>query len=289
MKIFNIILAATLLSGVAFAQNQKSESSIQLSFSKKTDNSKVVSALVMEKNKANKFVPAINAHVSFYAKREKDMVLITRLISDMKGKTDVGLPNDLPLDADRFFTIVVKVENDSLYEDAEENLHLKDVNLTIKFNQQHDTTRAVTAIVTEIASDGNVKPVKDIPINFYVQRLFGVMPAADDHAVNTDEKGIAVYSYPKGIPGDTAGIITVVAMIEGNDTYGTVESKTTRDFGKIVPVDKDPFPRALWSPHAMWGLITTLTILYGGVWSSYIFMAFQLRKIKKEGELEINN
>ena len=288
MKIFNTTTAAILFCGVSFAQAQKSESSIQLSFSKKTDNSKTISALVNAKNKDKKFIPARNAHISFYAKKEKELVLITKSITDGRGKTTATLPKDIPLDADHFFDITVKVENDSAYENAEENLHLKDANLTIKLNQ-HDTSRTVTAIVSETGTDGNVKAVKDVPIKFYVQRLFGKMPAADDCTVNTDEKGEAVFSYPKGIPGDTLGNITVVAMIEDNDTYGTIESKSICDFGKIVPLEKDPFPRAIWGAHAQWGLIITLSILYGGVWSSYIFMAFQLRKIKKEEELTSNN
>lgn len=288
MKITNIIFAAAIFCGVSFAQAQKSESSIQLSFLKKTDNSKVVSALVNAKNKDKKFIPARNAHISFYSKKEKELVLITKAITDGRGKTNAILPQDIFLDADHFFDIIVKVENDSLYENAEENLHLKDVNLTIKLNQ-HDTARIVTAIVSETGADGDTKAIKDVPVKFYVVRLFGKMPASDDNTVNTDEKGMAVFAFPTGIPGDTAGNITIAAMIEDNDTYGTVESTSSCDFGKIVPLEKDPFPRAIWGAHAQWGMIISLSILYGGVWSSYIFMAFQLRKIKKEEESTINN
>ena len=78
-------------------------------------------------------------------------------------------------------------------------------------------------------------------------------------------------------------------MIEDNDSYGTVESKSSTNWGVVVPLEKDPFPRAIWGAKAQWGMIITLTILYGGVWSSYIFMAFQLRKIKKEENLTTNN
>ena len=288
MKITRITLAAVLFCGVSFAQAQKAESSLQLSFSKQTDNSKTVSALVMGKKSGEKFKPASNAHVSFYAQKEKELVLLSKTVSDDRGKTTLTLPKDLPLDADRFFGITVKVENDDAFENSEEKLKLKDVNLSLKLNP-HDTARVATATVTEITAEGTEKAIKDVSINFYVQRLFGKMPAAEDHTVKTDEKGIAVFSFPKGIPGDTAGSMTVLAMIEDNDSYGTVESKSSTNWGVVVPLEKDPFPRAIWGAKAQWGMIITLTILYGGVWSSYIFMAFQLRKIKKEENLTTNN
>ena len=283
-----IIVCATLLLIVSFAQAQKSASSIQLSFSKKTDNSKIVSALVSGKNKAGKFFPTQNAHVNFYLKKDGDLVLIKKTTTDAAGHTSAALPKELPLDAERYFGVTVKVENDEVLDDAEEELRLKDVHLSLKLNPQ-DTSRTATALVTETAADGTEKPVKDIAVNFYVQRLFGVMPAADEHSANTDDKGEASFSYPKGIPGDTVGKMTIVAMIEDNDTYGTVESKSPCTWGKIVPLDKDPFPRALWGSHAKWPMIILLSCLYGGVWFCYFFMFYQLRKIKKEEQLTINN
>jgi hypothetical protein len=290
LKTTIIAAAVLLLFRMETLQAQKAESSIQLSFIKKNDNSKLVSALVMGKNKNNKFLPAVKAHISFYISKEKELVLLSRTTTDGSGKTSVTLPKNLPLDADRFFDITVKLENDEAYEDADEQLHLKEVDLTTTLNQL-DTARIVTATVTELTADGSVKAIKDVPVNFYVQRLFGNMPAAEDHTVNTDEKGSAVFIFPKNVPGDTVGNITIVSMIEGNDTYGTVESKKACMWGKAIPLEKDPFPRAMWAPRAPWALIITLTTLYGGVWSAFFFMFLQLRKIKKEGDLtvKINN
>lgn len=276
-----ILACAGLFIAVSFAHAQKSESSIQLSFSKRTDNSKTVKALVMGKNKKDKFIPAKNAHVGFYFQKDKELILITRSCTDGGGKTSATLPKELPLDADRYFSITVKVENDDVYGNSEESLRLKDVNLTIKLDP-HDTTRIVTATVMETGADGTEKAVKDIAINFYAQRLFGIMPAAEDHTVNTDEKGIAVFSFPKSIKGDTAGNMTVAAMIEDNDIYGTVESKSPTSWGVILSPEKDPFPRSMWGVKAPFPLIITLSILFGGIWFTYFFMFFQLRKIKKE-------
>ncbi len=283
-KILNRILAFTLaFSFVLTAHAQKSESSITLSFIKKADNSKIVSALVMGKKEGGKFQPAQNANINFYYEKDKELVLITKSMTDGHGNAKISLPKEMAVDAEQFFTVTAKVENDKVLEDAEEHIRLKDVVLTVKLNPQ-DTSRTATAKVTEATTDGSEKPVKDVAINFYVKRLFGIMPAAEEHSVTTGENGEAVFSYPKGIPGDTAGNITVVAMIEDNETYGSVESKTPCTWGKIVPLDPNPFPRATWSAHAPWGMIITLGLLYGGVWFCYFFMFFQLRKIKKEGD-----
>src|ERR1035437_4115649 len=147
MKITIITLAIALFCGVSFAEAQKSESSIQLSFLKKADNSKIVSAFVMGKKEGGKFLPARNAHISFYVKNDKGLDLLTRTLTDGRGKTDVALPKDVPLDADGFFNVTVKLENDSVFEKSQEELKLKDVNLAMKLNQ-HDTARIITATVT---------------------------------------------------------------------------------------------------------------------------------------------
>ncbi len=294
MKKYTIIKKTSLaiaISGlfglITTAQDQsqpqgKSEAAIELSCYKKADMSKTAVALITAKNKDGKFVPVKNARVNFYVMHDKEQQLFKSKNTDSKGQALIVLQKDLPLDDSLYFTIVAKIENDSLYEDAQEQMHYKDAILTLNLNPQ-DTLQLVTAKVTETDKDGKEIPVKGAEVKFYVQRLFGFMPAAEENTITTDEEGEAAFSFPKNIPGDTTGVITIAARMEDNAQFGNVENKVNASWGTRLIVEKDPFPRALWEPYAPIPLILTVSILFGGVWCVYFFIFFQLRKIKKEG------
>lgn len=286
------ITFAGLFYSIVTAQDQsqtqgKNEATIQLSYYKKADMSKIAVAII-KKKEDGKFVFAKDAKVDFYVIHNNEQRLLKSVNTDNKGQAAIMLQKDLPIDDSLYFTIVAKIENDPLYEDAMDQIHYKDASLTLNLNPQ-DTARLVTAKVTEIGKDGKEIPVKGAELKFYVQRLFGFMRASEDNTISTDENGEASFAFPKNIPGDTAGIITIAARVEDNEQFGNVEKKTTESWGIALAVDKNPFPRALWESSAPLPLVITISTLFGGVWFTYFFIFFQLRKIKKEGQLTINN
>lgn len=283
-KITLAIITVSLVGVISKAQQQpasKSESAIELSYFKKADKSKTAVALVTAQNKDGKFVPAQNVKVSFYALHNKEEQLLSSAITNSKGQATVSIQKELPLDDSLYFTIEAKIENDSICKDAHEQMHYKDISFTLNLNPK-DTTRALVAKLTEMGKDGKEAPVKNTELKFYVRRLFGTMPAAEDYAVTTDDNGEATFAYPKSIPGDTSGNITLVAKMEDNKQFGNVESNTPAPWGKVLVLEKDPFPRALWEPYAPLPLVITISTLFGGVWFTYFFIFYQLRKITKE-------
>jgi hypothetical protein len=290
---FRAIVITFLFCGNTIAQDQsqsqgKSEATIELSYNKKADMSKTAVAVIKAKNNEGKFVPAKNTQVNFYVVNDKKKQLLKSVKTDNKGQAVIMLQKDLPLDEDLAFTIVAKIENDTLYEDTEEKMHYKDANLTLNLNPQ-DTARLVTAKVTETGKDGIEIPVKGAEVKFYVQRLFGIMPAAENNTIETDEKGEASFAFPRNIPGDTTGVITVAARMEDNEQFGNVENKAVTSWGTVLAIVRDPFPRALWEPYAPLPLVISISMLFGGVWFTYFFIFFNLRKIKKEEQLAIND
>jgi len=282
-KALTVIAGIVVYSAGATAQG-KSEATIEFSYLKKADMSKSASAIVKAKNKEEKFVSAKNVLVNFYVLNKTGLQLIKSVKTDYKGVAVISLQNDLPLDDSLYFTIVAKIENDSLYEDVEEKVHLKDAALTINLDLK-DTARLITSILTEKGKDGNEKPVRDAELKIYVQRMFGDMPATDENKITTDENGEAIFTFPKNIKGDTTGQITVVAKLENNEQFGNVETKANASWGIILEKEKDPFPRALWEPYAPIPLVITISTLFGGVWCVYFYIFYQMYKInnaKKE-------
>jgi len=132
-KALTVIAGIVVYSAGATAQG-KSEATIEFSYLKKADMSKSASAIVKAKNKEEKFVSAKNVLVNFYVLNKTGLQLIKSVKTDYKGVAVISLQNDLPLDDSLYFTIVAKIENDSLYEDVEEKVHLKDAALTINLD-----------------------------------------------------------------------------------------------------------------------------------------------------------
>lgn len=264
----------------------KSEVTIRLSYYKKADLSKTVVAQV-KKNEDGKFVFAKKAKISFYSIHNNEQTLLNTLCTDHHGQAEISLSKDLPLDDSLYFTIAAIIENDSLYQDVKEQIHYKDASLSLVLDPL-DTNRLVTAKVIEIGKDGKEKPVPGVEVKFFVKRLFGMMPASDENTITTDEKGEAAFTFPKNITGDTAGIITVAARIDDNEIFGNLENKSTQSWGTVLPIITEPFPRALFEPHAPLPLVITISTLFGGIWLIYFFIFNQLRKIKKEGTPSTN-
>lgn len=291
-KIFFLTTIAGLCCVVTKAPGQlttqgKNEAAVELSYSKTADLSKSAVALVTAKNAEGKFVPAKNAKVNFYVLQNKKQLFLTGATTDNTGKATISILKELPLDDSLYFTIVAKIENDSLYENAQEQIHYKDASLTLTLNPK-DTARLVTAKVTEKNKGGKETAVKGAEVKFYIKRLFGIMPASEDNDIATDEKGEASFAIPKSIPGDTAGVVTIAVRMEDNKEFGNIDAKATESWGAVLAVEKNPFPRALWEPYAPMPLVITISMLFGGVWVIYFFIFSQLRKIKKEGQI-INN
>lgn len=279
----NIILFAVLniFCLNVFAQG-KSASSIQLSYYKKSDKTSTIVAKVKGKNEEKKFVPVENVKVNFYIQNKKDEQLIKGVTTNMEGLAELVLPKSLPLDEDNYFTIIAKVENDSKYEDADEQVHYTDAGFSIKIDPK-DTGRLVTASVTAIDKKGKEVPVKGAEVSFYVQRLFGMMPAAEDFKVTTDGSGEAEFNLPKDIAGDTLGNLIIIAKIEDNAKFGNLETSVSAPWATALIPEKNPFPRALWEPKAPPILVITISTLFGGVWCTYFFMFWKLSRIKKDG------
>lgn len=281
--LFNKAIAQTDSAG-----QDKKESSVELYFFKNADLSKTISALSSTMGEDNKWVPAPSLAINFYSQNKTGPKMLKRVLSNKTGHAILHLPDDLEKDEQGVYRIIAKIENNNLYEDAEEQIEFKEANLTLKFNPS-DSDHQVTALVTETGSNGNEMPVTETEVSFFVQRLFGAMPASEDFVVSTDSNGEAVFSYPADIMGDQSGKITLIAKIVDNKLFGTVETKKDSQWGMVLPLERNPFPRALVMPKAPFQLIITLLVIFGGIWSTYFFIFYQLRKISKEKQLNIVN
>ena len=257
----------------------KKEVTIQLAFLKKDDLSKQIFGKVLSRNDQGKTVPVKNLPVDFYLTDQQ--AVFTTVITDQSGKFYVGLPPVVPADTGDYSGITARVHGQNLYEDAVESLQWKEADIRMDYLTT-DTTRTLKVYVSEKKNSGILVPLKEIPVSFFTQRMFGNVPAAEEYTVNTDETGLASFVYPKNIPGDGKGNIVLVTSIVNDEVFGTVEKKATAQWGTVLLPEKDPFPRALWEPRAPLQLIITISLLFGGVWIIYFFIFSQMYRIKHQ-------
>ncbi|MDP4198613.1 MAG: hypothetical protein Q8922_00245 [Bacteroidota bacterium] len=144
-----------------------------------------------------------------------------------------------------------------------------------------DSTWIVTATLIALDSTGKMGPIGSTPVNILAKRLFGLMPVSDESPGTTDAAGNVDIAFPKDIPGNAQGVLTLIARVDDNDRTGAIESRIVGPWGRPVAQVADPFPRALWEPRAPIAMIITFCILFGGVWTTYGFILTQLVNIKK--------
>jgi len=148
--------------------------------------------------------------------------------------------------------------------------------ITLKLSTEEGKKVIVATVKT------NDKPVEGAKVAFTVKRTFGELPIG---AEDTLDDGTAAVPFPVGLPGDAQGNLEVIAEIKVPKDFAGTRFQAPIEGGKIIPPEKDPFPRALWSPRAPVTLVITIFVLLGAVWGTYAYVVFQLIQIKKGSKL----
>jgi len=126
-----------------------------------------------------------------------------------------------------------------------------------------------------VQSDG--KPVENASVRFFIKRTFGNLLLGED---KTLDDGTAAVKFPKNLPGGATGQLHVIAEIKEPPESASRAETDVGGGANVEPV-ADPFPWALWAPHAPLPLVLSITILLAGVWSTYIFVVSQIIAIRK--------
>ena len=137
-----------------------------------------------------------------------------------------------------------------------------------------DGKKVIVATVTREA-----KPVENVRVTLQVKRTFGSLTLGED---DTLDDGTVAVPFPADLPGDSEGKIEVLAQIKSPPEYASTRAQATLDGALKVRAEADPFPRALWSPHAPLALVLTIVTLLTIVWATYAFVVVQLIKIKRD-------
>lgn len=127
------------------------------------------------------------------------------------------------------------------------------------------------------------QPVAGAEVKLFAKRYFGNLLI--DEVRTTDIQGVVNFTFPKNLPGDAKGFVTLIAKPVDETAFGEAKADTTMTIGVATNRPALNEPRALWNvvqKTPIWLLLTyTLTVL--AVWGFIFYVLLQLRTIFKSG------
>ena len=273
------LLACLLLlcfSAGLFAQ-ERIDPMLGLKYRKLGDGTKRLD-ISMQARVDGKLTPIEGAGIAIFSMRDTAGEKLSSVLTNYKGEAsyDISPAVKLPVDKQGNFNFTFRYGGDSKYNKAEGSLQMKDVFLDLL--PGGDTTATVFAYERN-AKDEKV-PVKDLDIVFSISRMFCLYPVG---TAKTDASGHCSMAYPTDMPGDSIGRLTVVARIQDNDSYATVEQTASARWGKpVIPVVRKR--RGLGDTDAPLWMVYTLIVLLSAVWIHFFYVIGLIGRINRIGK-----
>ena len=271
-----MVLIALISSFLVVAQDtQKKKSRIQVVYFK--DHNRAESIVAVLKIKEDKYVPHENAEIHFYSVSDTSKALLDKIMTDKNGEAVYMIEDHEKIykDSSGFMVIEVEFKGNSSSTSAKKDIEVKQVELKISFVQD-DTIKYISVEANEIEADNTTTPIEELDISLYIKGTFSLLNIGQKA---TDEDGNIMLEFPVEMPGDTLGVLTIIAKIDESDNYGTVESMGVINWGKPVPLKVEKH-RGLGDTDAPLWMVYTLIILLSAVWFHYFYVLFLIIKIK---------
>lgn len=281
-KSYPVIIILALISGfiqTAFAGDLVSPR-LDGTYEKMPDGTKRIS-LSLSASVDDKRVYIENASLQISAVNETEKTLLGSAVTSIKGKAffEISPGKSIPEDKEGYYTFVIRYDGNQKFNITSKAIRVKELFMEISFPKM-DSTINVQVSVSAKNDKGVKETVKDIPVEFYVKRLFGLFKFGSE---KTDASGLCTAEFPKSLPGDTTGKAIIVAKVLDNEFYGTVGASV--DFKKATPLILEPKQkRGLGDTDAPLWMVYTLLVLLTGVWFHVIYVIGLVIRINIKGK-----
>lgn len=278
-----ILLVCSLITSVSevmHAQDQElAHIYVEFSTWKSTDMSRSLRLLITSENENGEY-PVEDLPINFYMFAGTEEKALGTAVSGPNGIADLVIKDKSVVfhkDDEGYIIFYARFEGSEKYYATEEELVVKDVSISIRFEEEEDGKRVYFNGVVHGAEED--LPLADDDLYFYVPRMFSDMKIADGWF---EEDGTGYIPFPTAIIGDSLGNILIMARIEDHYDYGNVEVSQSIDWAvPRVLIQAEGPARELWTPIAPLWMIITLIIMLAGVWGHYIYTIVQLIRIKR--------
>ena len=266
---------------MCFSQNEataQERSRIRMNFVKRSSGDKMIT-LTLYAGRGRDMVYLSGQTITLTATSDGTTVELAQLTTNANGMAQLMVEDgyQFPLDEEGFTMIQANYEGNEEYRAASSEIEIKDLHFELAFDEV-DSVKTVMVRAFETDSLGNEIPVDGLFMYVGVQRLYSILPIGE---IMESEEGVYSIEFPDDIPGDSTGAYTVVARIQDNDFYGTVEKTASIQWGTQVSYHLEPPERKLWTDEAPLWMITSVFVVLVGAWYHFFLSIYKLNKIKK--------
>ncbi|MFI5156921.1 MAG: hypothetical protein ACHQEM_12085 [Chitinophagales bacterium] len=277
------VLFTLLLVGSSFGQATKNKLMLGLGYFNDKDYVQYLKATT--KTKVNgKFQQVPGIHLSFYISSEDTVNLLGRAVTNDKGFAVLFIPPSAR-------QVWKSSSKQSFIVVSDSTVSFDPVHSTIDLTKariQIDTLadRKITATLLAL-SDSVWKPVKGVDMRITIKRLGGDLNVNETPTYTTDSLGQVSADFKlANLPGDTAGNLAIVAIVDDNDTYGNLAIERKVPWGIATKYTaafdtRSLFARRGYSP--LWLEWMAYSIIVA-VWGVLLYLFMQIRKLRKLGK-----
>ncbi len=206
-----------------------------------------------------KFRQVENATINFY-KVSESTKLLGSLKTNKNGIANFVLENNKENDTLGVAAFMAEYEGCDTLKSKESEVEVKDLDLKIEL-KVIDSVKTIIANASAM-EEGVEKPISEIEISFFVQRLYSLLPLGKSEL----EDGKCSIEFPDDLPGDPEGNVTIYAKIIDNDEYGNVEQRANINWGipvTLVPDTYNPFLGGKYISFIFISIILTILVVFG--------------------------
>jgi Ni/Fe-hydrogenase subunit HybB-like protein len=274
-----LFMISGLFSSGAKAQDSiKTKTVLSLEYLNR-DGTKILTGKLSAK-KEGKYAPVAGMKLNFSCVSGKEKKIIGNEVTGTNGKAMIEIPDEIMASGGNkgTYSFESSYAGSGNYMPSLASVDIKNASMKLTFFRK-DTDKQVICKVWETGKNGDSIPVNDLKIQFYVPRTFSLLKVGE----GTLADGSASIDFPVTLPGDSSGVLSVVAKIEDNETYGNIEARGKIDWGKpLLPVVV--VKRGLGDTNAPLWMVYTLIVLLSLVWFHYLYVVFTVFRIRHLGK-----
>ena len=174
--------------------------------------------------------------------------------------------------------------NDQYVQEVAQKLALGSSLEKVKFLISWNKEKSLLQVAVTSLKDQIQQPVANAELKLFVKRYFGNLQVDGVHS--TDNLGVASFTIPKSLPGDSLGLVQLLIRPVDETAFGEAKADTTMAAGKptyLPPLNQE---RSMWNvvqKTPIWLLLTYLISVLA-VWGFIFYVMLQLRAIYLSGE-----
>lgn len=255
---------------------------------KQSDNTRLLEVSFIARNKKNKKdkIPVFGAEINFINFLNEKEILLGLSKTSEKGIATLILPKNQNYLTDKqgYIHLAAHFKKTNALNKQIKKITVKNIQLELKLTETNNK-KMVLVKAFSVDSLNKKTPVNNVDITIAIQGMFSKMTLEE----GTIENGNFEFEFPRDIPGDSEGNITIYSIIEDDEVFGNVDQKKTIKWGVFNKRTKKK-ENTLWSKAAPLWMYIVLTIMLVGVWANYIYTILNLFKLKRDGDiLELNS